>query len=279
MAGITSAGWFASRRSPARWARSVRPWAKELTFILALYGLWQYAGAWSLGRLSSAMGRGQAIWNVERRFHLPSERSAQLLVLHHHSLVRWINEFYAYVHVPAMGACLVWLFVRHRDLYPPIRTAVALVTGSSLAIQLLPVAPPRLLPATGMVDTGAVIGPSDYTSGAPGIDQLSAMPSLHVGWAVIVGFSIVWVSRNRWRWLALGYPLLTIFAVTVTGNHFWADSLAGVGLCALAAFVVSRAYGSRPPDVQSAARPLDHLDADRGGRNREVATTSSVSSA
>ena len=35
---------------------------------------------------------------------------------------------------------------------------VALVTGASLVIQLIPVAPPRLLPHLGIVDTAAVVG-------------------------------------------------------------------------------------------------------------------------
>src|ERR1700678_2360911 len=108
MGGATSAGWLAARRSARRWARVVRPWAKELTLILVLYGLWQYAGAWSLGQASSALARGRDIWDLERALHLPSERSAQALVLPDRTLVHWLNVYYAYVHVPALGLCLVW---------------------------------------------------------------------------------------------------------------------------------------------------------------------------
>jgi PAP2 superfamily len=247
MAGATSAAWAGTRRSARAWARAVRPWAKELTFILVLYAMWQYAGAWSLGRASAAVARGRTIWDLERWLHLPSERTTQALVLQHRSLLHWLNMYYAWVHVPALGVCLVWLFVRHRNQYPQVRTVVALVTGAGLVIQLFPVAPPRLLPRLGIVDTGAVIGPSVYSRGAPGLDQLSAMPSLHVAWALIVGGSIVWVCRSRWRWLALGYPALTVFTVVVTGNHFWADGIVAAALCAVAAFIVARAYRKPMP--------------------------------
>jgi len=186
MAGATGTTWAASRLSSGRVARVARPWARESTLLLVLYGMWQYAGAWSLGHRRSALARGRWIWRVERLVHLPSERSVQRAFLGNRGLIHWLNEFYAQVHVPALGVCLLWLFVRHRHHYPRVRTVVVAVTGACLVIQMFPVAPPRLLPSLGVIDTGALIGPSDYANGAPGIDQLSAMPSLHVGWALIV---------------------------------------------------------------------------------------------
>ncbi len=73
---------------------------------------------------------------------------------------------------------------------------------------------------------------------------------------------IVEVSRSRWRWLALAYPLLTMLAVVVTANHYWLDGIAAALLLALA-LVVQRAsralyrrFGGRrradqPEDVRS----------------------------
>jgi hypothetical protein len=155
------------------------------------------------------------------------------------------------MHVPGLGALLVWLFVWHRDRYPPVRNVLVLVTGASLIIQMFPVAPPRLLPHLGIVDTGALVGPSDYSGGAPGIDQLSAMPSLHVAWALIVAGAVVWISRSRYRWLALLYPIATILVVVVTGNHYWADAIVAVALCVLATMIVMRTRGRpAPPDPE-----------------------------
>jgi hypothetical protein len=251
MAGATTATWAATARSRRSWGHRLRPWAQELTLVLLLYAMWQYAGAWSIGRVGSAVARGRTIWNLERSWHLPDERSVQRAVLHHPDLVHWLNEFYVEVHVPALGACLVWMFVRHRHDYPPVRTVVAIVTGVCLAIQMFPVAPPRLLPHLGVVDTGALIGPNDYSGGAPGIDQFSAMPSMHVAWALIVGGTIVWVSHSRYRWLALLYPALTIVVVVVTGNHYWADAIVAAAICVLAALVVSRVYGRHRQSLPS----------------------------
>ncbi|MDP9075258.1 MAG: phosphatase PAP2 family protein [Actinomycetota bacterium] len=257
MAAATATTWGITNRTGRSWGRALRPWAKELTLILLLYGLWQYAGEWSLGHVNVAMARGRSIWNAERAWHLPSERAIQALFLHHRLALRGFNDFYALVHAPALAICLVWLFVRHRHHYPPVRTVLAMVTAASLVIQLFPVAPPRLLPLLGVVDTGALIGPRVYSPGAPGLDQLSAMPSLHVAWSIVIAGAIVWVCRRRWRWLALAYPILTIVTVVVTGNHFWADGIVAAALCVVATLIVARLYArpSASPTTSSSAYP------------------------
>jgi membrane-bound ClpP family serine protease len=77
-----------------------------------------------------------------------------------------------------------------------------------------------------MVDTAMRYGQSVYGSvGGFNADQLSAMPSVHVGWALLVALVVVQVSKSRWRWLALAYPGLTVLAVTVTANHYWLDGI------------------------------------------------------
>jgi PAP2 superfamily len=227
------------RVAPA--CRALAAWTRELALVFALYALWQLAADLSLARPDRAVAHGRDVARWERWFHLPSEAGTQRGILHLHELVRILNYYYAVLHVAALGICLVWLFVRHRDRYPAVRNVLVLVTGASLLVQLVPVAPPRLVPGLGVIDTGHLIGPSVYSSTvAPGLDQLSAMPSLHVGWALVVAGAVVYALRTPWRWLAWLYPALTGWVVVVTGNHYWADGLAELVICALA-FVVVRA--------------------------------------
>ncbi len=183
--------------------------------------------------------------------HLPDETSVQRLFLPHPALVQACNLYYDILHFPMLGACLVWLYVRHRDAYPSVRNTVALFTGASLGIQLIPVAPPRLLAGTGLVDTAARYGQSVYSwHGGFNADEYSAMPSVHVGWALIVAIAVITASRHRWRWLALGYPALTMLVVVVTANHFWLDGIVAGLLVALALTVqrLGRMVRHRGPD-------------------------------
>jgi hypothetical protein len=217
--------------------------AWESALLFGLYALWQFAGSFTVMGTSGALPRGRWLWDAERVLHLPSETALQRLVLPHPLLVQACNLYYDILHFPLLGACLIWLYARHRADYPRIRTTVALFTGVSLLIQLIPVAPPRLLAPTGMVDTAVQYGQSVYAwNGGFDADEFSAMPSVHVGWALIVAVAVITVSRSRWRWLAAAYPVLTLLVVVVTANHFWLDGIAA-GLLVALVLVVQRAAG------------------------------------
>jgi hypothetical protein len=248
---IAAAVIKAGRRAGRMPGRSA-PWALwggvawESALLFGLYALWQFAGSFTVMGTSGALPRGRWLWDAERVLHLPSETALQRLVLPHPLLVQACNLYYDILHFPLLGACLIWLYARHRADYPRIRTTVAAFTGISLLIQLIPVAPPRLLASTGMVDTAVQYGQSVYAwSGGFDADEFSAMPSVHVGWALIVAIAVITVSRSRWRWLAAAYPVLTLLVVVVTANHFWLDGIAAGLLVALVLVVQQAARGLR----------------------------------
>jgi hypothetical protein len=229
--------------------------ATEAALLFGLYGLWQFAGSFTVMSQDGALSRGRWLWHAERVLHLPSETSVQRLFLPHPLLVQACNLYYDILHFPVLGACLVWLYFWHRESYPAIRTTVALFTGASLLIQLIPVAPPRLLPGTGLVDTAVRYGQSVYSwHGGFDADQYSAMPSVHVGWALIVAIAVITVSRSRRRWLAAGYPLLTLVSVTVTANHFWLDGIVAGLLVALVLAAQRLARSLRPGKHRESAQ-------------------------
>ena len=238
-------GPFATGSLPARATR-------ELIVIALMFG------AYKLGRMVAAKHVGAAfenayvIWDLERILGLPDELSLQTLVLGSTALVKAANIYYAAVHFPATVAFLVWLFLRRPTDYLWIRRSLALLTASGLVVHLaIPVTPPRMLGRLGFVDTADVYGPAVY--GPPGpnslADQYAAMPSLHVGWAIVVAMGIIATTRSRWRWLALAHPVLTALVVVATANHFWLDGLVAAGLLALSVVVVKAV-----PDLLRARR-------------------------
>jgi hypothetical protein len=207
------------------------PFPRELGVVLGLFALWQIAGQLSVMKVDGALARGTWLWDAERTLHLPSEADIQHWVLPHPDLVRFMNVYYASMHFTCMIIFLIWLFVRHRDAYPRIRTTMALTTAMCLVIQLIPVAPPRMIPKANLVDTALLYGQSVYGPiNADSPDQLSAMPSVHVAWAVIVGYSVWRVSTSRWRWIGPLHTVLTVLVVVGTANHFWADGIVAVAL-------------------------------------------------
>ena len=226
---------LALRPLTSRWAVRITAFAREMAIMFTLYAVWRLANRLSLMQVDGAIWRGRWLWDLERAWHLPSEVTVQQLALPHSLLVQAANVYYAVAHVPALIIFLVWLFALHRPEYPRIRNALALSTGACLLIQLIPLAPPRLVPGLGIVDTPLLFHQSVYGPIGTGMAaQLSAMPSVHVAWALIVGLGAVTVSRSRWRWLVLAHPVLTIWVVVVTGNHYWLDGAAAAVLLALA---------------------------------------------
>jgi PAP2 superfamily len=257
LAVCLQAAVLAARRYRAgRWA-AFAAFGSEASLVAGLYAVWQLIATFAPSTVAGAVGHGKAIWHLEHALHLPSELTMQKAVLSHPLLVQAANGFYAVVHVPALGVFLLWLFFRHRDHYPYFRNTLAILTFACFVIQLIPVAPPRLIPGLGFVDTGLRYHQSVYGPTGTGIsDQLSALPSLHVGWACLVALAVIQVSRSRWRWLVIAHPVLTMVVVVVTANHFWLDGVAAAGLLGLSLLAVSatQAVGTRPPstDVETA---------------------------
>jgi hypothetical protein len=209
---------------------------RETATIGVLYGLWQLAGKISIAQGEpAAFERARWIEGFERHLPLPSERTVQHAVLGHKLLVECTNLYYASMHFSVMLGFLLWLFIRHRDRYRPVRQVMAWTTLGCLVVQLMPVAPPRMLP--GYIDTGVLYDQSVYSNGFA-VDQLSAMPSVHVAWAVIVGYYVWRISPSRWRFLGPLHAVLTIYAVTATANHWWLDGIVAVAILVVAAWSV-----------------------------------------
>jgi hypothetical protein len=217
-----------------RRANAASPFVLEAAMIGFLYGLWQLCGTLSVTGLHGAFIRARWIVRVEHDAFLPSERSIQNLILGHPHIVQAANLYYDTMHFTMMFVFLIWLFVRHRDQYRRIRSVLALTTLFCLMVQLIPVAPPRML--SGYIDTAMVYHQSVYQSGIPA-DQLSAMPSVHVAWAIIIGWYVTRISTSRWRWIAVVHAALTVFVVVATGNHWWLDGIVAVALLVLASWL------------------------------------------
>ena len=107
-------------------------------------------------------------------------------------------------------------FWRHRDKYPRVRNTLAAFTGLALLVQLISVAPPRLLPQLGFIDIGERYGQSVYAGANFSAQALLAMPSVHIGWAVTVAGAVLYAGRGRLRYVVLLHPLITLYVVTAT---------------------------------------------------------------
>lgn len=239
LAVVSATLWWALGRvrlsRPSRAIVAIRPAAQELAIIAALYAVWRIARKLPLATSGGAIDRARQIDDLQKFVHLPSELSLQHFVIEYDWLARATNYYYAVVHVPATIAFLVWLFVRHRDRYPHWRNGLAIVTAFCLFIRFVRVAPPRFLPDLGYIDLSTKYGLSVYGPVGTGVsDQFAAMPSIHVAWAAVVSFGIIAASPSKWRWVFGLQVVLTMLAVSASGNHWWLDGIVAIALLGVA---------------------------------------------
>jgi hypothetical protein len=194
------------------------------------------------------------------------------------------SYWYSALHYIVTPAVLIWAYRRHPRDYRRVRNA--LVIGSAIGLVgfiLIPMAPPRMLP--GYVDTLATTAQHGWWGGeasAPrGLgaltNQLAAMPSLHVGWALWCAWVVATLTSRRWlRIAAFVYPLGTTVVVIGTANHFVLDAVAGIAVIVVGMWLANRkrvvidlrtalprqataeTVPSADPDAVSGTHPFQH---------------------
>lgn len=207
----------------------------EISLLAGLDGLWILAGRPTAADPNGGFDRARTLMRIQHDLLLPHEQDLVNALAPHRLLSQFSNVYYASMHFTVMGILLVWLFWRHRDRYADIRTWMVLFTACALCVQLVPVAPPRLMPELGFVDVAKLYGQSVYGGiGNFQPAQFGAMPSVHVGWALLIAYAVCTISTSRWRWIALVHAVWMCFVVVATANHWWGDGIVAAGLLLIA---------------------------------------------
>jgi PAP2 superfamily len=243
---LTPLGDVVVGRTPATSSRTTVKrtplWVEALVII---WLCWVYDAVSNLAslRLHAALAHAHGILQLERTLHLDPELTLNRWLAAHHTLGLVVSDYYDNAHFIVTLGLLGWLWYKRPDIYRPLRNALVAINVLGLLIfWLYPVAPPRMLLGMGFEDVVAATHAfGSWHTGALASDanQLAAMPSLHMAWAVWCAV-VLWrlSARPSVRALAIFYPCLTALAVLSTGNHFLADVLAGIATAALAVLLV-----------------------------------------
>ncbi|MEW2120064.1 phosphatase PAP2 family protein [Streptomyces sp. NPDC005474] len=220
----------------------------ELMLIRVTYAAYQRVrlaatGGTTTGGRPAAEAHGHQIHGVEKFLHIDVESWVN------HTVVKidWMRDFfdvyYTSFHFVVPLTVLGVLYWRRPVDYRWARASLGFATLLALVgFWLYPLAPPRLMPGLGVIDT--VHGVQDFSKPDYGTltaltNQYAAMPSLHFGWSLWCGLVIAVVARKWWvRGLGVLHPLFTVSAIVATGNH-WVLDAAGGGVVVLAGFGLS----------------------------------------
>lgn len=143
-----------------------------------------------------------------------------------------LNWIYIWGHWPVIVVTLLWLARRHPAIYLRTRNAMLVSGGIGLiAFAAFPVAPPRLA-GLGMIDT-VTVSSEAYRVLQPAMvtNQFAAMPSLHVGWDLLIGLAVLAAARRPLvKALGVFMPVAMFVAVVLTANHYIIDAVVGAAL-------------------------------------------------
>jgi hypothetical protein len=221
---------------------------REIASLGVLYGVYEVIRGVGGENVQTAMSNTADLVAIERSLGIYVERGLQNAVEAIPMAPAIFGLAYIVLHFVGTATLLVWVHRRHPDRFPLVRTTFVVATGLALVGYVLyPAAPPRL----------ADLGFSDTVSSSTGLDLSSdllgalynpfaAVPSLHFGYAVIVGVVLATVaSRRLVRVLGGVYPAAMLLIIVGTGNHFIVDAALG-GLVVAAGWLVARAVVEQP---------------------------------
>ncbi|MEX0800646.1 MAG: phosphatase PAP2 family protein [Dehalococcoidia bacterium] len=180
---------------------------------------------------------GQVI-RLERDLGLWRELSLQAATLPYDAVTHLFNVIYFYGHFPLILVVGAWLFWKHPPVYSLIRNSFLASGAIALVVFVLfPVAPPRLIGA-GFIDTLHYTVALTYDK-SPGVNEFAAVPSMHVGWNLLLALGLFMSLKNPIaRGAALLLPPAMILSTVATGNHYLVDAPLGIS-AALGGLVIA----------------------------------------
>ena len=239
-----------------RW-RTKGTLAREVTLIATAALLYTLVRGLTSDRIAVAFDNAEQIIAFERTLGMFVEPELQGAILGNDVLVRAVNLLYI-GYWPMILVTLGWLLVKRPAQFPRFRNAILASGGLSLVIfALYPLAPPRFLPQYGFVDTVDQSASTYRTLTDPSlVNDYAAMPSLHLGWVLLLGIALVTLTRHRITRIAgVALPLLMFASIVLTANHYIVDGLVGGAVILFGlgvAVLLERRQGSRDRVVSTA---------------------------
>jgi membrane-associated phospholipid phosphatase len=216
----------------------------ELAVVGWLFYLYDTVNNLAPIRQQLAARNAVGLIGFEHSLHLSPELAINAWLSVHATLASIASYYYFFAHGLVTFAVLALLWWKRPALYRRQRTLLVIINLVAFVVfWRYPLAPPRMFPNLGFVD---VIASShsllSWSSGAlvHDADQLAAMPSLHIAWAIWSSLSLWLLLRRRIvALLSIAYPLATALVVMGTGNHYALDVIAGAATVPLA-FALAR---------------------------------------
>lgn len=226
-----------------QWWRSL--WDKglrEVAIIGAVFILYRISSGSLDHSLEVARQNAYHIVDLEKSLGIFIEQDIQSFFMDNAVLTRIVDTIYTIFYYPALILFAIWAFTYHRQEYFTVRNIfLASAAIAFTCFALFPVAPPRMLPELGFIDSMAEHGVVQYESGILShiTNPYAAMPSCHFAWTLLIGTAIFHMASSRWlKAVGIILPLGMLISIVATANHYLLDAMAGAVLIGLSTAIV-----------------------------------------
>jgi PAP2 superfamily protein len=213
---------------------------------VSLFGLaylaYRFARGLVEGDANIAFAHARDVISIERTLHVFVEPSVQAWASGSHLLIEVSSWLYINAQTTVTLGALVYLYLCHNRSFYFVRNMFMIAMAIALVgYVLFPTAPPRFMPEWGFIDsvsdvTGIRVSPASSATNTL-LNPYAAVPSMHVAFALMVGWPLARLVRPRALRVAwFLYPFLMTFVIVATANHFITDALLGALAAGLAAY-------------------------------------------
>ncbi|GGB22921.1 hypothetical protein GCM10011492_10960 [Flexivirga endophytica] len=246
--------------------------SRELLGGLALFAVYLLVDALNVpSRTPTAKANAERVIQLEQWLHVDVEGWLNGWLAGRPGLMTAANYEYASTYIVSAGLLLVLTYVWAPALYRQARTSFVVLNLLAFAcFAVLPLMPPRMMPGfTDTVSTGGTVG----SWGSPivaGANQLAAMPSLHMAWALWVSVMLARTSRRFALQVASAiHVAVTLYVVLATANHYLLDAV-GAAVVVVAAVAITEWWDRRHPGVALPTADAFFLDVETPGHAQNV---------
>jgi membrane-associated phospholipid phosphatase len=246
-------GFIETRVLPHGWKDVVR----QLALFAGAYTLYQCVRGIVGSGGYKPFGDATKIINLERVLHVFVEPSVQAWTSSVHWLMDIADWTYLNAHYFVTFGALVFIYLRRNDSFYFVRNMFMVAMAIALVLYAVyPTAPPRLMPEWGFTDSISQflgLGTMHFDTNSASqafLNGYAAVPSMHVCFAIMVGWPMARLVRRRWAKIAWAvYPLFITFVVVATGNHYLTDAVLGALTAGTAALIAKRLLARARPGV------------------------------
>lgn len=221
----------------------------QLLVVVVAYKLYQHTRGMVDHQIGASVAFANADWivSVERALHLDMEQGIQRFADRVPGLLDGASLFYLNAHFFLTFGSMIYIYIAHNRAFGFVRNMFIIAWGLALVGYIaMPTAPPRLVPGLDIFDAIARMTGVDPTNHSTSqlYNPYAAVPSMHMGFALMVGIPLSRLARNRIVKVGWAlYPAVVLFVIMATGNHFFLDAVFGaaaVGIAALGAYQLGR---------------------------------------